>query len=320
MPKELTHWMIARAAASRLDEQATPRTAGAIRECGDAFLLGAVAHDGPFYIRKSPRMAALGDQLHGKGTDDAFAPIERVLAAAGSSSAAVAFAAGAASHIAADTIFHPAVFYFTGFPSHPKSAVAGTYLFGHRAFESALDLHLVSTRGHGLDRRLGSVLGRAAASAEAEALWAALARFYGAQGASLGPSDARAIVEQAAKTQGLFDSAPVRLLARLLNLLHAGTNADVSSLFYVRKSPWNGHFTSPRPYRDPLSGAEDVFDVGDFVDRAVARALGLFGNIERTLDGDQAAFPSPGPCLDSGHSMGADQVMRHADPKLEATT
>jgi hypothetical protein len=183
-----------------------------------------------------------------------------------------------------------------------------------------LDLHLLSARGHGLDRKLGALLGRAAGTQGAEELWAALARFYSGAGSSLSHAEARAIVGQTAKAQGLFASSSVRLFARLFGLMHAGTNADVSGLFYVRKSPWNEHFTSPCPFRDPISGAEDVFDVADFFDRAVARALALFGSIERALDGAEAPFPAPGPCLDSGHPVDADQVMRHADPKLEATT
>jgi hypothetical protein len=322
MPKELTHWMVARAAASRIDEHALPRTAMAIRRCSDAFLLGAVAHDGPFYMRTDPGMAELGDQLHGKGTDDAYAPIQRVLTTTGAAppSVAIAFAAGAASHIAADTVFHPAVFYFTGFASHPTRAVAGSYMFNHRAFEAALDLHLVSERGRGLDGKLRSLLARAGDGPEAEALWAALGRFYSAADAPLSPAEARAIVDQAAKLQALFSSRSMRLLARLLNLKRAGTNADVSALFYVRKNPWSSHFTSPRPYRHPITGSEGVFDVKDFFDRAVTRALALFQTIERALDGDASAFPCPGPCLDSDHPVHADQLMRHADPRLEAAT
>jgi hypothetical protein len=314
--------MVARATASKLDPHAAPRTAEAVRACPDAFLLGAVAHDGPFYLPKNERMVRLGDKLHGKDTDDAYAPMKRVLALpAGEAipSSAIAFAAGALSHLAADTVFHPAVFYFTGFPSHSNRAVAGSHMFRHRAFEAAMDLHLLSAHGSGIDRKLKTLLGRVTAGSDAKGLLAALARFYGAEGSSLSDHEAKGIVEQAGKTQGLFSKAPLRLLARLLSLTHAETNADVSSLFYVRNSAWNGHFTSPRPYRDPISGVEGVFDAQDFFDSTVHRGLALVGNLERTLDGDPAAFPYPGPCLDSGHPVNDDQTMRYGDPALEAS-
>jgi hypothetical protein len=315
MPKELTHWMIARAAAQKADGNAAPRTTQAMSACPDAFLLGAVAYDGPFYLPKDAGMASLGAKLHGKGVDDVFAPIKRILDG-GTSLPAIAFAAGALSHVAADTTFHPAVFYFTGFASHPDRAINGTHIFRHRTFEVAMDLHLLVEHGLGIERKVKHLFARVAARPDAKEGMGALASFYAGAGQSPAREEAARIIHQAGKTQSLFSSAPLCLLARLLNLRNAGKNSDLSGLFYGRSSQWQSHFTAPRPYRDPISGAQGIFDVRAFFERAVHRALSLFAALERAVEGDANAFPYPGPNLDSDHPVNQDQVMKYCDPAL----
>ncbi len=320
MPKELTHWMVARLAAAGIDARATPATAESISNYPEAFRLGAVAYDGPYYMPKDERMARLGDQLHGKGVADVFAPIKRVLSgvAGGSKrpSPAIAFAAGGLTHLAADTIFHPAVFYFTGFASHPNTAVSGSYMFKHRGFEAALDQSLMGTHGSGIDRTVSGLFARALARPEANALMSALARFYSSDGQAVSEEEARRILRRYGKLQRLFFSTGMRVLARLLGSRRAGDNSDMSSLFYVRSGQWNNYFAARRRYRHPISGIEDVFEAGDFLRRAAMRSLSLLGNLELALDGDASAFPLPGPCLDSGQSIDEDQTMKYCDPAL----
>jgi hypothetical protein len=319
VPKELTHWMIARATAAKVDAQATPRTAAAVRACPEAFLLGAVAHDGPFYWPGDPRMTALGDHLHGKGVDvgDGYAPIKRALATGRDDvpAAAIAFMAGALTHMAADTVFHPAVFYFTGFANHPQRHVSEAYLYRHRAFEAAMDLDLLPSHGQGLERKLTAVIARANARPDADDLWSAVARFY-AHAAPPSPVEALRIVRRAGKTQALFFSSPARLVAKVLGFRRAETNADVSSLFYTTRRRWRDGWCAARPYRDPVTGDEGHFDLGEFFGRALGRALSLWTALERALDGDATAFAQPGPCLDSGRPVGEERPMRYCDPTL----
>ena len=318
VPKELTHWMLARAAAPKADEHATPRTTHSLRACPDAFLLGAVAYDGPFYLPKEAGMASLGAKLHGKGVDDVFAPIKRILAGT-ATAPAIAFAAGALSHLAADTIFHPAVFYFTGFASHPDSEVSGAYIFRHRAFEAAMDLHLLAEHGAGIERKVKDLFARVSASPNAKEVMHAVARFYAEEEHPPSEEEAARILRQAGKAQSLFSSAALRVLARVLNMRNASKNSDLSGLFYGRSSQWKSHFTSPRSFRDPISGTEGIFDVREFFQRAVERTLSLFGALERAIAGDANAFPYPGPNLDSGHPVNKEQAMKYCDPALTKT-
>jgi hypothetical protein len=321
MPKELTHWMIARAVARRLAPAAAPQTSQSVSASPEAFLLGAIAHDVPFYLPREADMTSRAAKLHGRGVADAYAPIKRAIAGtrAGSeaASSAVAFAAGALCHMAADVVFHPAIFFFTGFAGHPNGAVSGAYLFRHRAFESAMDLHFLAQSGGGIERTVAGLYRRAVARPDAAEWLAAAARFYGAVPSPLAEVDVARVFHGAARRQRLFFSPTVRLVAGLFGLASATQNDDASSLFYRRSSEWNAYFSSPRPYQDPISGADGVFEVRPCFERAVDSALSLLPTLERALGGDAAAFPFPGPCLESGHPVNADQRMRYCDPVLE---
>lgn len=312
MPKELCHWLIARAAARTLDATVTAKTAAAVAACPEAFLVGAVAPDGPFYVTGDARVVAIAGLLHGYGATDAYAPVQRAITSDDAvPAAAIAFAAGVLCHMAADTVFHPAVFYFTGFPTHASVAVQRAYLFRHRAFETAMDLHLLAEQGQGIERRLDRLLVHVRARSEASDLFAAAARYY-----ATSPREAATILERAGKTQRLFFSRTLRLLLRLRHLPHAGRNTDVSALFYADSSSWAARFTSPCPYRDPVTGEHATFDLPGYFARAVARSVSLCESLERALAGDATAFPRPGPSLESGHALDQDQQMRHCDPTL----
>jgi hypothetical protein len=194
--------------------------------------------------------------------------------------------------------------------------VRDRYLFRHRAFEAAMDLRVFSEHGRGIEPKLGRILQRAAGRADAEELLAALARFYATEAPAPSIPDITTILRKAGGTQRLFFSTPVRLLARALHLRMAGKNADASALFYTKSSRWLRDFVSPRPFRDPISGVGGTFETNRFLDEAAQLSVANFARLERALDGDAQAFPHPGPSLESGHPLDADQRMRHCDPEL----
>jgi hypothetical protein len=314
MPKEITHWIVAREAAASLDPGT--RTGKAVSSSPSAFLLGAVAHDGPYYARGDAELSIAGDRLHGKGVDDAFASVKRVIGVEPLFPAALAFAAGALSHIAADTVFHPAVFYFTGFPGHPDPGVSDAFMYRHWGFESAMDIHFLALRGAGVERKSKTLYRRISATEPSEGFSEAAARFYATAGEEPSEAEADKILTQAGKTQGLFFSRSLHALAILLNARKRGTNADTSAAFYAARSPWSAYLKGERPYRDPISGAEAIFDAEVFFRKAVERTRTFTGMLERAVAGEGGAFPFPGPCLDSGHPLDQDQSMRFCDPAI----
>jgi hypothetical protein len=179
-----------------------------------------------------------------------------------------------------------------------------------------MDLHFASEQG--IERKLRALWRRAAARSDAKELLDAAARFYAADGQPLPAAEVGRIFEQGGRTQALFFSPIARWLAFLLALPHRGRNGDASALFYRRSSAWDSYFASPRPYRDPISGDDGVFDAHQFLTRAVEQAALLCGSLERASAGDGAAFPSPGPSLETGHPVNEDQGMRYCDPGLSS--
>ncbi len=320
MPKEITHWIIALETASRLGSGG--EAGKAIADRTEAYLLGAVAHDGPYYARKDPLMALAGDRLHGRGVDDAFACVKRAVTTRRAGDgikpppSAIAFAAGALTHIAADIVFHPAVFYFTGFPSHPDRRIADSYMYRHWGFEAALDMHYLSERGKGSPRKTARLYRHALKRDDADELLEAIARFYATGGETPSVKAADAVMRGAGRTQGLFGIAPLRLLAKILNAPQAGKNADASAAFYARRGPWEGWMSGEKPFKDPVTGEDGIFEVGACFDSAVNTALGFMRRLESSLSGDARAFPLPGPCLDTGMPLDDGRIMRHCDPRL----
>ena len=179
-----------------------------------------------------------------------------------------------------------------------------------------MDLHFFSEHGGGIERTLKGLFRRAAGRPDAGELFAAFARFYATESPLPSIAEITTILRKAGSTQRLFFSTPVRWLARALHLRTAGKNPDASALFYRKSSRWLPYLDAPRPYRDPISGVEGMFEASRFLDEAAELSASLFARLERALDGDTHAFPQPGPSLESGHPLDSDQVMQYCDPDL----
>ncbi|MBF0510631.1 MAG: zinc dependent phospholipase C family protein, partial [Deltaproteobacteria bacterium] len=99
MPKEITHWLIARRLAEKLDGTGyTP----SLRQNPNCLMLGAVFHDALFYL---PPYAAIADHWHGIDGEDTFEMVRRLagsLDEPSSQGPMRAFLVGVISHIFAD--------------------------------------------------------------------------------------------------------------------------------------------------------------------------------------------------------------------------
>lgn len=149
MPKELTHWHIAREAMKK----GIPGEVGKIIASNPAlYYLGAIAHDIGFYDLSSPSLANLehvANQLHGVGGENTVAPLCEIMKRAlGQNNHRVhlAFLLGMLTHFVADSTFHPMVYYMSGnyFAEDPEERDKAVYR--HRLLETAIDLWLKSVQ------------------------------------------------------------------------------------------------------------------------------------------------------------------------------
>ena len=135
MPKEITHFALARQLRYRLP-QGSPFYEP-VRTFPLLFRLGAIAPDIPFFYLAGPhkrKVQAISRHYH-RTDGEALRPLLQFLDTH-KSPKALALAAGVVCHLVTDTVFHPMVFYFAGMDGvHPGATGR------HRQFETAMDLH-----------------------------------------------------------------------------------------------------------------------------------------------------------------------------------
>jgi len=120
MPRELVHWRVVQAVLEhpRLAENKV-LFSSLHREKLSAYL-GSLAHDVPYYYRAGhDPFEQVADYLHGKEGEDTFDPIRQLAAAIlvrppDEQISLWPFLFGMLTHMAADIVFHPMIFYFTG--------------------------------------------------------------------------------------------------------------------------------------------------------------------------------------------------------------
>ncbi|CCH50590.1 zinc dependent phospholipase C family protein [Pseudodesulfovibrio piezophilus] len=142
MPKELIHFSIAELTAARLEDS---QYAACIAQEPNGLLLGSIFHDALFYavMPGGKRLEALSHQLHGVDGQDTFHIVTMQLQqiqSVKSTALPISVLVGMVSHLFADTIMHPFVWYFTGnyYDQSPSSKSIARQR--HRALESLMDM------------------------------------------------------------------------------------------------------------------------------------------------------------------------------------
>ncbi|SHI01511.1 zinc dependent phospholipase C family protein [Desulfosporosinus lacus] len=145
MPKEFTHWHIAREALQR----GAPIEVGEIIASNPAlYYIGAIAHDIPFYDLSEPSEVSIeriANQLHGAAGENTLAPLCEIMERALSQTnkqGSFAFLLGMLTHYVADSMFHPMVYYMSGNYFADDLEERSKAVFRHRLLETAIDLWL----------------------------------------------------------------------------------------------------------------------------------------------------------------------------------
>lgn len=302
MPKERTHWHLARRAA----QAAVPGPlADALLAYPELLYLGAVSHDTGYYARKDPLATAAADRVHGLAGADSFDPFRSLAAHRDTLGAAgMAFGFGALTHLAADVVFHPMVFSWTGDALAPDPRLRRGWFYRHQACETALDVHLEAVWGraparyhHALVRRCGAELG------------ACIEAF-------LGPGS-RSWVGAHSRLQGLFHRGWARQLALWTSWTRRGGDGDWSAAFYHLVPRPQAAFEGTLSWVDPVTGVPDRATLADLVGRFDALVLELATEWERAWSAGAVFYPGRiGPALDTGVRCDRPQDKRWFAPSL----
>jgi hypothetical protein len=285
VPKEITHWLIAEEVGRRISLRV---------EHPELLRLGAIVHDVLYYVRlgNDARCTALANTLHGSAGEDTFG-IVRDLAEGNihsSNNAALrSFLLGAVTHICADVIFHPFIYYAAGDFLQKRTHFQAWH--NHRALESAIDLAFcrslsvkpdnvsLSKDIHRSKQDLMMVLThltaaqrRAGCRVQAEDYW---------QGYTTLGRLRPLLANTALNT--LLDGVKRNFPSLLRNALSAESWSYLG-LRYSEQNSWKVQDIQTRlHYRHPVSGEDHDTSLQELFDTAVQESVRVWQHLEQTI-------------------------------------
>ncbi|HET6490713.1 MAG TPA: zinc dependent phospholipase C family protein [Syntrophales bacterium] len=320
MPKEITHWLLAEEVSGKLRGTLFE---GPLQRNGNILRIGSIVHDAPYYYLKPDLEKRFGDlpkKLHGT-VDDAYELIGGLLSytlerPGQEKEPLLAFLVGFVTHLFADALMHPMIFYLTGRYDHPDFRQGTRARQDHRRLESLIDMHVAG----GYDRVRGYSLASVLRSAETP-----LSGLYSHVGrAWLEPGRAEAFAEglSAAFRLFAFQQGLIRnpFLGRLFYRLFPFSPSFVREILALSYSPqllrYEGRITGKIPYRHPCTGQEHAREISSLFQEAVEQSVAFCRGLEPLLDpGADRSARLILPAVDPGLGFDPDHPMCHYSEK-----
>ncbi|MFP4363313.1 MAG: zinc dependent phospholipase C family protein [Spirochaetia bacterium] len=313
MPKEIYHWYLARKMKDALVSQKTAcPVKNAVLAYPGLFYLGSVFPDNAFYYTQGPakqdfQKAALG--FHGKTQVHPLNFAKKTIDSRTSKTDAfLSFVSGFCSHISSDTVYHPFIFYFTGFPDKEK-----TWEARHRAFESFLDLYILKS---GFTPEFGKTVHSllSSLSVSEEALLDILQQCYENR---ISRDQIRYCLKKHGNYQKLFFYFPVRVFVSIAAVLGvSGMKVNKESFYPLLPGKAEQFFRQQFTYKHPVTGDEYEHTLGELTDQAVSRFLTAAAQLGSYWTGhtETKFIPELDRSLDTGLHRSAKQEMTYSNP------
>ena len=296
MPREIIHWVVLERAAARAAAEC-PAITEVLAQRREAAALGALLHDVPYYFRMgNDPIEGVADWFHGKHGEDTLAPMRTIASAILELPLAERgllwpFFLGMLSHIAADVIFHPAVFYFTG-NYHDRDPIERRRAQGrHRLFEVYLDAwgRVLYTnrplRISGLIRRLRSAgLPKYCALLEAHFV---PEKLFGEENRT-GVNRWYRGVHTLGTFQAVFLSSIAGAIVRAINVVSRDRFFPEDALFSFGRFGYRSYFEAPLHYKLPMTGEPQQRSGPELLEDAVRETVELFKLFEPFVAAQQS--------------------------------
>ncbi|MCF8051632.1 MAG: zinc dependent phospholipase C family protein [Desulfobacterales bacterium] len=304
MPKLPTHWIFAEDVLHRMPPGWAVRRA--VDRYPNLYRYGAVAPDTPFYLFRGPGSRILNRQA--EGFHETGGGLESFLASAlGRRTAApkqqMALAAGILTHAAADAVFHPMIYYFSGSGTDEAEC-------RHHRLESFIDLYFSRNFLRPEVSLLEPILQGLEVGSDTLLGW--LADLF-----ELDRRRHRPHLRLALGCNGLFlrlfRNRGARLLAgRLAPVSPAGLKAYLVHFYPCRLPPWERLFPEPITYRNPATGLSYRPGMAELGKTAVDTALDVLERFEAGKWRLSVLFPN-GWNLHTGIASRPKSAMRFFD-------
>lgn len=285
MPKLPTHWIFAEDVLRRMPAGWAVRRAA--ERYPNLYRYGAVAPDTPFYLVWGPGSRILNRQAEdfhetGGGLERFVASTMEKRPAAGAEQR-LALAAGIFTHAAADAVFHPMIYYFSGSETDEAEC-------RHHRLESFIDLYF----SHNFSRSEASLLEPILQGMEVGGgtLLGWLADLF-----ELDRRRHRAHLRLALGCNAfflrLFRNRGARLLfGRLAPVSPAGLKAYLAHFYPCRLPRWERLFPEPIDYRNPATGLPYRMRIAEMGKTAVDTAFDVLEKLEAGQWRLRALFPN----------------------------
>ena len=309
MPRELVHWHIVDRV--KFDPRLGPAAAAVLTRYTDQAMLGSFTHDVPYYFHAGhDAFEYVADYMHGTNGEDSFVPMKRLAAAIlalprEERDPAWALFAGMLTHIAADAVFHPMIFYFTGNYHDSDPAERPRAQARHRLIEVYLESWMRPRfyPPHGpwissLLRRIGDTEMQKLSALLDSVLLPGHIR----EGSSATTPKWWSGYRQLSTFQMLFGSPVMGGLIRLLNAAAFGKLDGIDALFNFGRTTSPAFFDGPLAYQNPISGEPRSTTSSELLAEAATHALEYIALAEPLMSGASSnpdeAFGGPmGPSL-----------------------
>lgn len=316
MPKELIHFKIAQRTAALLKNTAFEPC---LATHPQSLLLGSVFHDALFYGVTSPArpLERLAHALHGADGQDSYALLRQQThhAASDSTGIAAAMLVGMTSHVFADIVMHPMIWYFSGDYYADNEDERFSAHQHHRALESLMDMiacpEMIGRTRYSVRLMLKHVGDGVATGIPLNDL---------AELAGIKSDEARKGLYSAWSVFAIFQSLfPLRSLASSLFATLPWLPkpvARLATLFYAPKLMHQADVLSGGiQYVHPVTGEKTLTTLKKLIENAATQASEFCRTLEPVVfKGSQQALPSNGPSMDSGLSGISTRQMHHFAP------
>jgi hypothetical protein len=276
MPKHITHWILAEKAYLNIKGDSVLKKI--IKSYKHLYLTGAVILDTPFFLlygRDGKIMNCVAEKIHDAAHNsyiifkDVIDAHERVMP-----DAVFSLLLGIITHIQADAVFHPFVYYFSGKGIADKKERAC-----HHTLEAYLDLYFKE----GFEIHNKGLFSEVVKQIEMEenAFREVLTTLFALERKS-GMNMIKKAIKMNSFIQGLFDKNFPRILLQFLNFFPGMDLCDSISHFYPHPKPLPGiMFLHPFAYRHPVTGQKLKTSVDELAEQTVQQILEVFGVIEK---------------------------------------
>ena len=249
----------------------------AIQKHLDAYRLGAISHDAPYYHRYGKsEFRFIAKYLHGGFGHDTFEPLLKLLEGAekDSDDRATSFILGMFSHAVVDQVFHPMIYYFTGDYYDADKTKRKLARSRHRLFEVYLDSYIRKSKQFSISPDLFDE------TEKASTVLAELSFPKGLEYKKNSEKEWKESLNLLLELQGAFHSTVVGALVRGINLLSFKKFLELDCLFSFGRNEPLEMLGLKNQFKNPATGIESNSSVDELIELAISRLSKLFHDLE----------------------------------------